>query len=392
MQDKETKRMLLIVVANLFIVFLGIGLVVPVTPAIQQEMGLTMTTMGYLTAAYAAAQLVCSPIAGRFSDLYGRKRMIVVGMFVFAVSELLFGLGQTVSLLYISRLLGGLGAALIFPSVMAFVADMTSLEERPKAMGWVSGAISGGFIIGPGIGGFFGHYSSRLPFFAAFVLGLVGCLFAFFLLKEPERTAEQAEQAKEKVSIRSIIFSKNLMFPFLIILINAFGLAAFESLYSVYVVRVYGFNELDIAVIMVGSGVLALIAQLVFFDGMVKKLGEIGVIRICLFFSAAFVFIMLAAKGFWSVAVCTFVIFLAFDLLRPAVTTFLTKQAGNNQGTVNGVNSALTSVGNIAGPILAGTLMDIKTSYPSIVVTIILLISFSLTLIWKAPKPENISV
>lgn len=387
METKESRRMLLIVVTNLFIVFMGIGLVVPVTPAIQKELGLSMTTMGYLTAAYAAAQLICSPVAGRFSDLYGRKQMIVVGMFFFAISELLFGLGQTVSVLYISRLLGGLGAALIFPSVMAFVADITSIEERPKAMGWVSGAISGGFIIGPGIGGFFGHYDSRLPFYAAFVMGLIGGLFAFFLLKEPERSEAKIDRAKE--SIKSIIFSNNLLFPFLIILINAFGLAAFESLYSVYVVRVYGFNELDIAMIMVGSGVLALIAQLVFFDGLVKKLGEIGVVRICLFFSALFVFLMLAAKGFWTVAICTFVIFLAFDLLRPAVTTFLTKQAGDNQGTVNGVNSALTSVGNIVGPIMAGTLMDIKTSYPSIVVTIILLISFSLTLIWKAPK-ENV--
>lgn len=312
--------------------------------------------------------------------------MIVVGMFFFAVSELLFGLGQTVSILYVSRLLGGLGAALIFPSVMAFVADMTTIDERPKAMGWVSGAISGGFIIGPGIGGFFGHYDSRLPFYAAFVMGVIGGLFALFLLKEPERTEAKLNQAK--ASIKSIVFSKNLMFPFLIILINAFGLAAFESLYSVYVVRVYGFNELDIAMIMVGSGVLALIAQLVFFDGLVKKLGEIGVVRICLFFGAAFVFIMLGATGFWTVALCTFVIFLAFDLLRPAVTTFLTKQAGDNQGTVNGVNSALTSVGNIVGPILAGSLMDINTSYPSIVVTIILLLSFSLTLIWKAPTTE----
>lgn len=389
MENKESRRMLLIVVTNLFIVFMGIGLVVPVVPAIQKELGLTMTTMGYLTAAFAGAQLVFSPIAGRFSDLYGRKRMIVVGMFFFAVSELLFGLGQTIGLLYISRILGGLGAALIFPSVMAFVADMTTFDERPKAMGWVSGAISGGFIIGPGIGGFFGHYDSRLPFYAAFVMGVIGGLFALFLLKEPERQEAQAERAK--TSIKSIIFSKNLLFPFLIILINAFGLAAFESLYSVYVVKVYGFNELDIAVIMVGSGVLALIAQLVFFDGLVKKLGEIGVVRICLFLSAIFVFAMLSATGFWTVALCTFVIFLAFDLLRPAVTTFLTKQAGDNQGTVNGVNSALTSVGNIVGPILAGTLMDIKTSYPSIVVTIILLISFSLTLIWKAPEAEELN-
>lgn len=381
MKNKQTMNMLLIVIANLFVVFLGIGLVIPVMPTFMHEMDLSGQTMGYLVAAFAVAQLVCSPIAGRFSDLFGRKKMIVIGMLVYSVSEFLYGIGQDVSILYISRLLGGLGAALIMPSVMAFVADVTTIEERPKAMGWVSGAISGGFIIGPGIGGFLGDISTRLPFFVASILGLVGFVFAWALLKEPPRA--EITHNKPKTSMKEVMLTPVLAFPFLIILINAFGLAAFESIYSIYVDLNFGFSVTDIAVVITVSGVLALIAQLVFFDGMVKRVGEVGLIRICLLLSAIFVAGIVFATGYWTVLISTFVVFLAFDLIRPAITTFLSKNAGENQGTVSGINSALTSVGNIIGPILSGTLLDIDNHYPYFVVVVILAVSFAMTLFWK---------
>lgn len=388
MKNKQTMRMLLIVIANLFVVFLGIGLVIPVMPTFMHEMALSGQTMGYLVAAFAIAQLVCSPIAGRLSDLAGRKKMIVIGMLVYGVSEFLYGIGQDVSILYVSRLLGGLGAALIMPSIMAFVADVTTIEERPKAMGWVSGAISGGFIIGPGIGGFLGDISTRLPFFVASALGLMGFIFAWVFLKEPPRAA--VAQVKVKTNMKDVLLTPVLAFPFLIILINAFGLAAFESIYSIYVDLNFGFSVTDIAVVITVSGILALVAQLVFFDGMVKRLGEVGLIRICLLLSAIFVAGIIFSRGYWTVSISTFVVFLAFDLIRPAITTFLSKNAGENQGTVSGINSALTSVGNIVGPILSGTLLDIDSHYPYFVVVVILALSFGLTLFWKQ-QPQKLT-
>ncbi|MDF0479307.1 MFS transporter [Vagococcus sp. PNs007] len=390
MKNKETQKMMLIVIGNLFLVFVGIGLVIPVMPTFKSEMHLSGQTMGYLTAAYAMSQLICSPVAGRLSDLFGRKRMIVIGMIIFSLSEFLFGMGTTVPALYVSRVLGGLSAALIFPSVMAFVADITTLEERPKAMGWVSGAISGGFIIGPGIGGFLGDISMRLPFYVAGILGLVGFLFALVMLKEPKRIETVTEDGP-KASLKEVILTPALTFPFFIILINAFGLAAFESIYSIYVDINYGFSVRDIAVVITVSGVLALIVQIVFFDAIVRKIGEIGLIRLCLAVSAVFVLAIVFAKGYWGVLISTFVIFLAFDLIRPAITTFLSKHAGENQGSVSGINSALTSVGNIVGPILSGTLLDVNSHYPYYVVVVILTITFMLTMIWNTKTKVKMS-
>lgn len=382
------KWMILIVIANLFVVFLGIGLVIPVMPAMKKLMGLSGSTMGLLVAIFAIAQLICSPIAGRLSDKHGRKKMIAIGMLLFAISEVIFGLAEDVSILYFSRALGGVSAALIMPSVMAFVADMTSIEERPKAMGWVSGAISGGFIIGPGIGGFLGNISVRLPFYSAGALGFLGFLLAVFLLKEPVKEHHHDSQ-QPTPSLLQTLFDPVLFFPFIIILINAFGLAAFESMYGIYVDLNFGFTMNDIAMVVTGSGVLALIAQVVFFDQLVQRFGEIGLIRLCLILSVLFVVAIVITTNYWVVVGATFVIFLAFDLLRPAITTFLSKNAGNHQGAVSGLNSALTSVGNIVGPLLSGTLIDLNPHYPYYTVVFILSITLVLTLFWKKEKTRG---
>ncbi|MBU5236335.1 MFS transporter, partial [Vibrio cholerae] len=115
-----------------FIAFLGIGLVIPVTPTIMNELHLSGAIVGYMVAAFAIAQLVVSPIAGRWADQFGRKRMIVIGLLIFGASELLFGIGKTVSILFLSRVLGGISAAFIMPAVTAFIADITTMEARPK--------------------------------------------------------------------------------------------------------------------------------------------------------------------------------------------------------------------------------------------------------------------
>ncbi len=139
----------------------------PVMPSFMNIMHLSGSTMGYLVAVFAVSQLVMSPFAGRWVDRYGRKKIIIIGLFLFGVSELIFGVGTNVSVFYLSRILGGISAAFIMPGVTAYVADITSVQERPKAMGYISAAISLGFIIGPGIGGFVAEYGIRLPFFLA---------------------------------------------------------------------------------------------------------------------------------------------------------------------------------------------------------------------------------
>src|SRR5699024_7775699 len=178
---------LTILLMNLFIAFLGIGFVIPVLPTIMNELHLSGKMVSYLVAAFAIVQLLVSPIAGQWVDKLGRKPMIVTGLIIFSFSELLFGLGKTVEVLFASRMLGGVSAAFIMPAVTAFIADITTMETRSKAMGYMSAAINTGFIIGPGIGGFLAEIGTRLPFFAAACVAMISAIASFILLKDPKR-------------------------------------------------------------------------------------------------------------------------------------------------------------------------------------------------------------
>lgn len=385
--ESKQKVTLAILLGNLFIAFLGIGLIIPVLPTIMNEMNISGTVVGYLTASFALTQLIASPIAGKWVDKFGRKIMIVIGLFVFGFSEFLFGFGKTIEILFVSRILGGVSAAFIMPAVTAFIADITTMETRPKALGYMSAAISTGFIIGPGIGGFLAEIGTRVPFYSAGALGTLAAILSIILLTEPERQDENSLEAPDlgnKTGFRKI-FVPMFFIAFMIILISSFGLAAFESFFSLFVDHKFAFTPKDIAIAITGGAIVGAIAQVVLFDRMTQKFGEINVIRISLVVSAVLVFMMTVVNGYWAIMAVTFTVFVGFDLIRPAATSYLSKIAGNEQGFVGGMNSMFTSIANVIGPILGGVLFDIDINYPYYFATVVLVIGLFMAIAWKKP-------
>lgn len=382
---KDYKVTLGLLLLNLFIAFLGIGLVIPVLPTLMNELQISGTVVGYLTAAFAIAQLIVSPLAGKAVDKYGRKIMIVLGLFIFGISEFLFGLGKTIEVLFISRVLGGISAAFIMPAVTAFIADITTMETRPKALGYMSAAISTGFIIGPGIGGFLADIGTRVPFFFAGALGTTAAILSIILLREPERNEEKAENAPVQTSGFKRIFEPMYFIAFILIFVASFGLAAFESFFSLFVDHKFGFTPSDIAIIITFGAIVGAVAQVALFDRLAQKWGEIKLIRYSLILSGVLVFLMTVVSSYFAILLVTSIVFVGFDLFRPAVTSYLSKIAGNEQGFVGGMNSMFTSLANIFGPILGGILFDIDINYPYYFATVVIFFGILLTLIWKKP-------
>ena len=376
--------MLAIVLINEFIVFLGIGLVIPVTPTIMNELNISGSVVGYMVAAFAVTQLIMSPIAGRWVDRFGRKIMIIIGLIIFGMSEVLFGIGKTVEVLFISRMLGGVSAAFIMPAVTAFIADITTVDTRSKALGYMSAAVSTGFIVGPGIGGFLAEIGTRVPFFFAAVFALLAAILSIILLREPDRNAKAEEGTRQKTRIK-LIFAPMFFVSFMIIFISQFGLAAFESLFGLFADHKFGFTPKDIAIMIAGGGIVGAIVQIGLFDRLTKWIGEILLIRYSLIISTLLVFLTTIVNSYFTILLVTITVFVGFDLMRPAVTTYLTKIAGNEQGFVGGMNSMFTSIGNVFGPIVGGILFDIDLNYPFYFATVILAAGIGLTLAWKEP-------
>lgn len=366
---------LALLMVNIFLAMSAYGLVVPVMPTLMNELGLTGAAVGSLTAAFAVTQLLFSPWAGRLCDTVGRKKAIVAGLALLAVSEAIFGVASSLYLLFGSRLLGGVGLALIFPGIMAFTADVTTEDERAKGMGFVSAAMSTGFIIGPGLGGFLAEYGMRVPFYTAAVVIALSAILTWLVLPESLKivrsgTVAPASSTETNHSLISqLIHSRKApyFFALLVLLILGFGLSNFETVFGLYLDAKHQFGPRDIALIMTIGAIVGVIIQIGLLDVLVKKFGEIKVMYIGLIWAGASMFLIVLVHSYWSVLFFTILIFAACDLLRPAATTFLSKMAGEDQGYVAGLNSTFTSVGTIAGSMAAGVLYDWSLSLPYLV-------------------------
>lgn len=394
--SKETKRAILIIVLANFIICLGWGLIIPVEPFIKQEYHLTAGQMGIMTSLFAFSQFIFSPIVGKLSDKIGRPSLLTSGLLLYMISEVMFAAVNSLSLFNVSRIIGGIAAALVGTTSMAMAADLSSERDRARVIGWVSAALSGGLIIGPGLGGVLANISYKTPFWFAGASGLIAAIV--FVVGLPKNVKNNSHgEIIEGISnipnngITSVL-NKAMVILFAMILISSFGLSGFESIYTLYVNQVFKFTLNEIALVLILNGIFSLILQVVLFDKMVNLFSEIGLTRICFAISTASIIWILLAHSQIEVIIATLFIFCAFDILRPSITTILTRFGKQNQGLINGINMSLTSVGTIIGPVFAGMLMDISPNVPYIIVAIILGVSALITFIVSYEMKANQNV
>ena len=390
--DRQTRRAILILVFSEFLVCLGISLVIPVMPFIKNELHLTATDMGIMNALFALAQFVASPIIGRVSDKIGRKPVLTVGLVLYMVSEVLFALTNQLWVFNISRIVGGLSAAMVVPTAMALASDITTKRQRAKVIGWLSAAFSGGLILGPGIGGVLAGISYKTPFWGAGALGLLSAIVLVILLPadrqiDPDREATTTTTGHHPMT--RAFWTVPIIILFTMILVSSFGLQGFESIYSIYVNEVFHFSLSNIALVLTLNGLISLFLQVALFDTFVQRWGERRVIRVCFAAAAICTIWITQAHSKVTVMIATLVIFSAFDLLRPAITTLLTKASEANQGLINGLNMSLTSVGNIVGPIMSGMLLDMNYHYPYLVVAGFLIVSYLMAFMLRLPNQTH---
>lgn len=384
--SKQVKYTIGIVLFCEFLICLGMSLIFPVMPFIRNEYHFSAFDMGMMSSLFALVQFIASPIVGRISDRTGRKPMLVWGLIVFGLAEFVFAATSKLWLFDLSRAVDGLSAAMFVPTSMALAADITTREQRAKVIGWLSAAFSGGLMLGPGLGGLLANISYKMPFWVAGVLGIISAIVAFFALPadEQEELQSHTERADEELAGSSWDAVKKMMTPalvvlFIMILVSAFGLAGFESIYSLYVNQVHHFDLTTIAAVLTVNGVLSLLLQVFLFDHLVIWFGEVQIIRWSFFISVIGTLIVIYDHSHWQLFVATLVVYEGFDMLRPAITTLLTKMSESNQGLLNGINMSLTSIGNIIGPLLSGALLDMNYQAPYLVVAVFMLVSFFIT-------------
>ncbi|CAM4106412.1 MFS transporter [Lederbergia lenta] len=382
---RDQRKKMLILMINMFIAIGSFGIIIPILPAYLKSIGEGGTAAGLMIAIFAGAQLVVSPIAGKWTDQYGRRKMIISGLSGLALSMFVFYFSDSIIVLYISRVIGGIGAALLVPAIFAYVADITTMDQRAKGNSYISAAMSLGIVIGPGVGGFLADFGLKVPLLVSAIVGVVAVIFSTFVLKESMGTDSYVPEDDSEPMIKKLgqSFTKPYFIPLVIILVMSFGLMAYESVLGLFVDNQFGATPKDIAIMVTATGIVSVIVQLFAVDRLVGRFGEAAVLTIFLGVAAGGFLLSLVAPTYEMFFVVTTIIFLSTSILRPVLTTLISKLAGNEQGFAMGMNNAYMSIGNILGPLLAGLLYDIHITYPFILGLIVLVITMGVSIAWK---------
>lgn len=368
---------------NIFLVFLGIGLVVPVLPVYLKDLGLNGSDLGILVAAFALAQMVISPFGGNLADKLGKKLIICIGLVLFSVSEFIFAMSSNYTLLIISRIIGGFSAGMVMPGVTGMIADISPAKDKTKNFGYMSAIINSGFILGPGLGGFMAEYSHRLPFYFAGTLGIAAFICSLFFIQGAKRETTDGFHTVIEPQELAKINIKVFITPIIITFVLAFGLAAFETLFSLYTADKVHYSPKDISIAITGGGIAGAVFQIFLFDKFMKYFEELTFIQIALFYSAVVLFCLIIAHGYWTIMLISFIVFIGFDMIRPAITNYFSNIAGDRQGLAGGLNSTFTSMGNFIGPLVAGGLFDVNIEYPLYMSIIVMLLGIVIIFLEK---------
>ncbi|MFJ8066536.1 MFS transporter [Psychrobacillus sp. NPDC096426] len=390
MAKKTSQFALYILMFNMFIAMAGIGLVIPVMPSYLETFGVAGQALGFIIASFALGQFVFSPLAGDLSDTFGRKKLIIVGLLVFSASQFWFGMATHEWMLYAARFISGIGGAFLIPATMAFVADITTFEERGRGMGLLGASMSLGFMIGPAIGGFLAKVSLTFPFYMASIAAILSAVISFIILPDVKHAiSDNPSEAKKRENI--LVQMKNsVKTPYfmmlVIIFVFSFGIANFQTTFSLYVDHKYNYTPQDIAIVLTVGGFAGVIVQTLIVNKLFKRFGELNVILVSLVGAALSLLAFFLVDGFALVLLVATLFSTATTLIRPAVNTVVSKLAGNEQGFAAGMNNAYMSLGNMVGPALAGMFFDMNLNLPFVIGAIILLCSWGITIVWIKKK------
>lgn len=343
---------------TLLIDITGWGIIIPVVPKlieelIQADVSEAAKYGGWLSFAYAFIQFVFSPLVGNLSDKYGRRPVILLSLFGFSVDYIFLALSPTIWWLFVGRIIAGITGASV-TTASAYIADISTDEDRAKNFGLIGAAFGIGFIIGPVLGGVLGHYGSRVSFYAAAALCLINFVYGYFIL--PESLPKENRRAldwKRANPIGSFKFLKKhpeisgLTTALILIYI---GGHAVQSNWSFYTMYRFGWDERMIGISLGVVGLLVGLVQGLLIRWINPKLGDQkSVLYGLLLYAIGMLLYAFASEG-WMMLVFT-VPYCLGGICGPALQSIITKNIpSNEQGELQGALTSLMSATSIIGP------------------------------------------
>lgn len=366
------KKAFAIIFLTVFIDLLGFGLVVPILPVFAKEIGASNFEVGLVAAVFSLMNFFFTPVLGSLSDRIGRRPIILMSAALNVVGYIIFAWSNSLTVLVISRLICGIGAANI-GAAQAYISDISSPENRARSLGLIGMAFGLGFVFGPVFGGLIKQfYGLSWVGYVAATLCFLNLVSAFFLL--PESVKELKKDLKITIfpfkTLESALENKLVSRIFLMFLFNVLAFAMMQTMVSVLWKEHYGQTDKQIGYLFGVIGICSAITQGGLVGILIKKWGEQNMmLRGSLILAIGLMSIPLISSDLFNVGVYVTIALISFGsgMLNPSITATLSRATNpEEQGAMLGLNQSVGSISRVIGPVLSGFFYDIHYTLPFI--------------------------
>lgn len=337
---------------------IGLGIIIPSFPTLISEtahvsLEESSQYFGYVMGAYALMQFVFSPLIGNLSDRFGRRPILLTSVLGMGLDYLVMYIAPDLFWLVLGRAISGIFGA-SFTSAAAYIADISSDENKAKNFGMIGAAFGIGFVIGPAIGGFLSEFGSRAPFLVAAIFSLANFTYGFFVLKESLPSASRRtfdwKRPNPFGAFKQIKRFKRLKYLFVVTFLVILANTSVHTVWNYYTMEKFGWTEKSVGISLAVVGIFFGIVQGGMSGILVKKLGEKGAATL----GIITLFVTLIGIGLIPYGWMMYVAMAPYALsgiVDPAIRTLIsTKTAANEQGELQGIFTSLMSLAEIIGP------------------------------------------
>jgi MFS transporter, DHA1 family, tetracycline resistance protein len=342
----------------IFIDVIGLGIIIPVLPALLQELsGSDLSTAsvygGWMMFSYAFFEFLFAPVMGGLSDQFGRKKVLVASLFGFTLDYLFLAFAPNIFWFFVGRIIAGiLGAS--YTTGIAYIADISTTENKARNFGLVGVAFGLGFIIGPFLGGILGQFGSRVPFFAAAGISLLNCLFGLFFVPESlsldkrrKFDIRRANPLGTIIHLRKYKELQMLMFAFFLFYLSGH---AIQSTWTFFNIEKFQWEEIHIGISLGVIGLFVVIVNGILIEPFIRYFGMMKAIIISSLLMGLGNLLFSFASASWMMYVFM-VPYILGGICEPAIQSLISnKIPDNEQGEIQGAMTGLISLSSIVGP------------------------------------------
>jgi MFS transporter, DHA1 family, tetracycline resistance protein len=357
MKNKQLLTIFLII----FIDLLGFGIILPLLPFIGEKYGANPFIIGLITATYSFFQLISAPILGRLSDRFGRKRLLLISQIGSLIGYLILGLSHSLFFIFVSRMIDGATGGNI-SIAQAYISDITSKENRARAMGLIGAAFGLGFIFGPALGGLSSHWGYGVPAYIAAAISLITVISTAIFLKETVNINHAQKSPKTKFSwseFKNVLCCSPIRLFLTVFFILNFAFSIMQGNFALWTEHTFGFGPTQTGLIFTYIGIMAVIIQLKLLPIVLKKYGEKNIFIYANLILGIGLFTIIISIHPYLLVISQTLIPIGNGLLNPVISSLASKNVPKEEyGETLGILSSAGSLGRILGPIAGGFMFN----------------------------------